>query len=99
MFKLIQVTPVAGDCTCGYILDFDQEYTVKEFIETVLNEIGTEWGRIEIFDEYRIYDKHECEYCHGKLKSKPLPEENLIKKIKRATAHGGWGNMDYHIVV
>lgn len=33
MFKMLQSTPVGGDCTCGYNVELDKEYTVAEFID------------------------------------------------------------------
>lgn len=41
MFKLIQNTPVGGDCTCGYDVKLDREYTIEEFINTVLKIMQT----------------------------------------------------------
>lgn len=31
MFYLVQITPELGDCTCGYEVKLNKEYTVKEF--------------------------------------------------------------------
>ena len=36
MFSLTQVTPVGGDCCAGYKVNLDKEYTVSEFIKSVL---------------------------------------------------------------
>lgn len=38
MFRLIKNGDVRGDCTCAYRVELDKEYTVREFIETVLTE-------------------------------------------------------------
>ena len=32
MFRLIRSTPEAGDCTCGYKVLLDKEYTVKSLL-------------------------------------------------------------------
>lgn len=50
MFKFIQSTPVSRDCTCGYDIQLDKKYTVKEFIKTVLQEKSNEWGHIGIYN-------------------------------------------------
>lgn len=43
MFTLTQSTPTAGDCTSGYKVTLDKEYTLQEFIDAVLTNKG-EWG-------------------------------------------------------
>lgn len=36
MFSLTRTTPVGGDCTAGYHVNLDKEYTLQEFIDAVL---------------------------------------------------------------
>ena len=73
MFRLIQSTPVSGDCTCGYNVKLDREYTVKDFIDTVLSERAGEWGYISIYDQSDFVGRHFgnpiAEYRYGKLVS------------------------------
>ena len=99
MFKFESITPERGDCTRGYDVVLDKEYTVKEFIETVFKELSGEWGYFGIrvskggFSE-RVFGNPCCEYKWGKLLS-TLPEEYLDKKIVSVTGDGGWSRMDY----
>lgn len=95
MFKLSQNGPTRGDCTANYFVDLDKEYTVSEFIKTVLTRTD-EWGRISIYQRppalYIYYPV--CEYKHGELLSK-LPDEYINKTIKLVEGDGGWTRMDY----
>lgn len=43
MITLTQDTPVAGDCTAGYKVQFSKACTVREFIEEVLKTHPGEW--------------------------------------------------------
>ncbi len=99
MFRLIQSTPVSGDCTCGYNVILDREYTVKDFIDTVLSERAGEWGYIGIYDQSDFVGRHfgnpNAEYRYGKLVSDNFPEDILSKEIKSVSASGGWSRMDY----
>jgi len=99
VFKLIQSTPVSGDCTCGYNVKLDREYTVKDFIDTVLSERAGEWGYIGIYDQSDFVGRHfgnpNAEYRYGKLVSYNFPEDILSKEIKSVSASGGWSRMDY----
>lgn len=96
MFKMIQSTAIGSNCTCEYIIELDKEYTVREFIDTILKEKNREWGYIGIKCIGTIFGKPYCEYSHGSLKYN-LPTEILDKKVNRATASGGWSRMDYLI--
>ena len=44
MFSLTQITPTFGDCTAGYRVDLDKEYTVSEFINEVLKKRAKRMG-------------------------------------------------------
>lgn len=100
MFRMKATTPQRGDCTCGYKIILDKEYTVKEFIETVLKEKSGEWGYFGIYNDKgdfsaRVFGEPCCEYRHGKLSTSPLPDEYLDKKIIKVMGNGGWSRMDY----
>ena len=91
MFRLTQCTPVGGDATCGYYVELEKEYTVKEFIETVLNERKNEWGF------FNIKGSLSCEYRYGELVSDTGLQEIGHRKINKVSASGGWSRMDYQI--
>ncbi len=95
MIKLTQCTPTGGDCTAGYSVTLDKDYTVEEFINEVLTK--NEWGYIGIWsDEQAWFDRGDpyCEYKRDKLITQ-MPNDIMGKKIVKAKASGGWSNMDY----
>ena len=98
MFKMESCSSVGGDCTCSYNVSLDKEYTVNEFIETVLKEKKNEWGYINIFfSDY--YDRYKiCEYKYGEIIS-IANEEYLNKKVIGVTASGGYSRMDYELLI
>ena len=87
MFKLIQNTPVGGDD-----VKLDREYTIEEFINTVLKNYANEWGIFEVKRGSNTIDSFE--YSYGKLASE---SNNVYQdyKIKEVYASGGWSRMDY----
>lgn len=102
MFILTRVGQERRDCTATYDVILDREYTVGEFIFTVLSSID-EWGCIMIGDdpsetpiETYLSGKKRYEYRHGKILS-DVPEDLLNKKVDCAKADGGWTRMDYFI--
>lgn len=103
MFSFIENGDVRGDCTRAYRIKLDRQYTVEEFIETVLTKRSGEWGYIGIrvteggFSE-RVFGNPCCEYKWGKLLS-TLPKKYLNKKIIEVTGDGGWSRMDYLITL
>lgn len=103
MFRLIQSTPVSGDCTCGYNVKLDREYTVKDFIDTVLSERNGEWGYIGIYNQSAFAGRHfgnpKLEYRYGKIVTGNFTEDVLRKEVKDVSASGGWSRMDYVLKV
>ena len=103
VFRLIQSTPVSGDCTCGYNVKLDREYTVKDFIDTVLSERNGEWGYIGIYNQYAFDGRHfgnpNMEYRYGKIVTGNFTEDVLSKEVKDVSASGGWSRMDYVLKV
>lgn len=97
MFKFIQSTPESRDCTCGYKIELDKEYTVRTFVDTVLKERNKEWGYIGIYNQESFFGGHNCEYRYGKIITDPLDDSVLDKTIVEVTASGGWSRMDYVI--
>lgn len=94
MFKLKQIRPEGSDCTAPYDVILDKEYTVREFINTVLTNEPREWGYIGIIKRGEVFGDPCCEYSHGELLSH-LPDDILDRKIDWARASGGWSRMDY----
>lgn len=94
MFTLTQVTQIFGDCTAGYRVDLDKEYTVSEFINEVLREKTNEWGSFEI-KRFML----KAEYRHGEIIESDFDENILSAKILSVAATGGWSRMDYIIII
>lgn len=99
MFKLIHKAGPFGDCTSNYDVQLDKNYTVGEFVETVLKEEPKEWGHIIIKQKGSIFGGPDCEYRYGELITEPLPEEFLKQDVKEVKASGGWTLMNYFITV
>lgn len=101
MFTLTQTTKTRADCTAGYSVDLDKEYTLQEFIDAVLTNKKDEWGGIKIAKRDCAWYRYPCiNYRYGKIISDPnLPEEVYDYKIKSVSADGGWTAMDYFITL
>ena len=98
MFKFIKIRN-RGDCICDYSVELDKLYTVEEFVNAILNYIKDEFGYIGI-DNGIWYSPGTpyCEYKYGVLLSN-LPKDILNKKVSSAKSIGGWGRMDYKLVL
>lgn len=99
MFSMVACTPMSRDCTCGYKVFLEKEYTVEEFINAVLKAKSDEWGYIGIYKKGSIFGEPNCEYRNGKLSTKPMPNKFLKKKIVDVIAGGGYSRMDYLLYV
>lgn len=84
MIKLTQCTKTFGDCTAGYEVTLDRQYTVKDFIDEVLTK--KEWGKIRIMDKF---ENPFCEYKENIIVVE-MSTDYLNKIIIKASAHGGW---------
>ena len=93
MIKLKQNTRTFGDETAGYAVELTKKYTVKEFVNEVL-ENDREWGYIGISCGGAIFGSPNCEFRNGKLESS-LPDDVMNKEISGVKASGGWSRMDY----
>lgn len=98
MFELIQNTPVGGDCTCGYGVKLDREYTVAGFVNTVLKNYANEWGIFEVKRGSKAVGSFEYSYGNCNLTDKPDADYRDCK-IKEAYASGGWSRMDYTLYI
>lgn len=103
MFTLTQCTPTRYDCTAGYRVDLDKEYTLQEFIVAILTNKKDEWGEIKIKTAKRDSLCYYCfciDYRYGNITSKPnIPEQVFDYKVKSVTASGGWTAMDYIVTL
>ena len=85
-----------SDDTYVYNVYLDKEYTVEEFINIILNGRGKkEWGKFHLGN---MFSSLGCSYKNGVLTSQ-LSKQHMNLKIKKVTANGGWGSMDYAIEV
>lgn len=102
MFKLIQTSDIRGDCSASYDVQLDKEYTVKEFLETVLTQKADEWGTFYLIVRSKklLGQNPSCEYKNGNRVG-PAWESILTRygnrRIVRACSNGGWTLMDYYI--
>lgn len=55
MFTLIQTGPERSDASAPFSVELDKEYTVNEFVNTVLRRGYNEWGYIGIDDGKHIF--------------------------------------------
>ncbi|WP_443683882.1 hypothetical protein [Phocaeicola plebeius] len=94
MFSLTQITPTFGDCTAGYRVDLDKEYTVSEFINEVLKKEPNEWGYFKIKKNGMM-----SEYRYGELLENNFDNEILSAKVSHISASGGWTRMDYYLTI
>lgn len=83
-------TATAGDCTTGFNVILDKEYTVKELIDEILTTRPREWGDIN------VNGKLICKYSKGQLITQP-DQSHLSEKIEKAWSVGGWSLMTYDI--
>lgn len=96
MFQLHEIQS-NSDHTQSFDILLNKNYTIEEFIQTVLQNRPTEWGRFEIVQYQGLTVRATCSYKCGKLSSQPIPSKYLCKPVMKATARGGWGIMDYKL--
>jgi hypothetical protein len=96
MIKLKQISETYQDCTADYDVIIDNEKcTVIEFIHIIINERKYEYGYIKVLD-YKI------KYDNGILADNPIKifgNDILNKTIFDVSAYGGYGFMNYEIVI
>jgi hypothetical protein len=93
--------PLGG--TAPYKVILLEKCTVKEFVEYVLNTENT-WGYIGIYNKEKdpFFGYPNIQYSGNKFKAGSIIEdfgEFLDKPVIKATADGGYGNMDYILYV
>lgn len=95
MFKLLQCGSESRDCTAPYKVTLDKSYTVRTFIDAIINERKNEWGYIIVNYGNKRFSSG---YRYGKLENE-MDESVLDKPVISANASGGWTRMDYVIEV
>lgn len=98
--KFVQTTEYAGDCTCCWDIAFNdnQEHTIKEFLDEILENHSGDWGDMSI----RIGDccyHYVVEYWHGEIRkcNDEVFNKFIDKPIRKIRANGGWTCMSYDI--
>ena len=102
MFRLIQTSDTRGDCTASYDVQLDKEYTVKEFLETVLTQKADEWGAFYLMVRSKklFWQNPSCEYKNGNRIGSAwasILTRYGSRRIVRACSDGRWTRMDYYI--
>lgn len=101
MFTLTQCTQTFGDCTAEYRVDLDKEYTLQEFVDTILTNKKDEWGKINIVKRNTPwYCYPYIGYRRGNITGESnIPEKVFAYKVKSVIAKGGWTSMDYTVIL
>lgn len=89
---------MGGDCSSAYHIRLLRDFTVKEFVERVLN-IKDEWGEIRICaPDGRIIA--ELDFNRGDIKREdPEFEKFYDRTIESVSGHGGWSASKFLIWV
>ena len=95
LFRLIHRQSL-GDCTEVYDSELLKPFSVKEFVEAVLED-EKEWGYINI--ESNIHPSASLEYSHGEIVNNNIGEAELEKTVTSLKANGGWSRMDFLITI
>ena len=103
-----------GDETSKYSVSFREQFTVSDFVRSILADSSKTpnshgwWGQLYIVDPNSNISTYIYEYRAGKLYYGRYISEEVAdsyygihkdKIVTKLTAHGGWGNMDYYIYV
>ena len=89
---------MGGDASSAYQITLQRTFTVKEFVERVLNELG-EWGKIEVVLPDRTTVAW-LKYSHGDITNESLNFASYYDHtIERVFGHGGWSNSNFYIEV
>lgn len=101
MIKFKSVSKMYSDGITYYEVELDKQYTVKLIIEEITNRDKNGFGNIGICDKKQSWFENGnpvIEYDRNGLKSE-FTEEIMNATIKSITANGGWGRMDYKIIL
>lgn len=86
-----------GDATSNYNITFPKGMTVSQFIAAALKE-DNKWGEFKLDN---CFGQVLAEYNGGEIYSHCIDfvTKWRDKTIIEAKANGGWGNMDYYLVL
>lgn len=84
MIQFIQIEGKGNADITFYDIQFDRQYTFEELIDEIIKK--DEWGFIRT-------ETWHIQYAGNKVGFVPIWMRSC--RIKKASAKGGWGNMDY----
>lgn len=91
-----------SDCQAPYYIKLKREFTVKEFVERVLN-ATQEWGSIKIKTTTAagsIREIAQAEYRYGDIIEESQNFADYYNyKIESVSGHGGWSLSNFYIEV
>lgn len=92
MFELIRVFPNHASPYVGGYVDFDRQYTVREFIEEALEKYPS-------ISDFFVIDATSlvAQYRKGELLNENFPEKVLKARIAAVSFYTGWNKADYVI--
>lgn len=89
---------MGGDASSAYQITLQRTFTVKEFVERVLNELG-EWGKIEVVLPDRTTVAW-LKYSHGDITNESSNFASYYDHtIERVFGYGGWSHSNFYIEV
>ena len=89
---------MGGDASSAYQITLQRTFTVKEFVERVLNELG-EWGKIEVVLPDRTTVAW-LKYSHGDITNESSNFANYYDHtIESVFGYGGWSHSNFYIEV
>lgn len=91
--KLKKITEIGSDETAGYEVILEKTYMLIDLVKDIL--LRGEHGEININDSI---DYYTLKYKNGILINE-IPGYMSYKFVIKADASGGWGRMDYHIII
>lgn len=96
--EVYSVGNYGSDCTCDFAVKFSKKYTVREFLNLVLER--NEWGNICFsVGKIKYFSEIQCIYKGKEITYSNIPEEYMNRYVLDAKAHGGWSNMDYAVEI
>jgi hypothetical protein len=103
-----------GDETSRYSVNFCEQFTVSDFIRSILTDSSETpnshgwWGYFYIVDPdtnepTRVYEYRAGKLYYGKYVSEEVADgfygRHKNKVVTKLIAEGGWGRMDYFICI